>query len=95
MKGTAIQCLWITYPSLVVTIVKIRRTCFLTVCDLKFELEQVKKIGALSVHVGSLSEVSQDTLKTQDPLSIVSMLNRCDCNFAGYAETKAIIFAIL
>ena len=53
------------------------------------------KIGTLSVHVGSLSEVSQDTLKTQDPLSIVTMLNRCDCNFAGYAETKAIIFAIL
>ena len=23
------------------------------------------------------------------------MLNRCDCNFAGYAETKAIIFAML
>ena len=55
----------------------------------------LKKIGTLSVHVGSLSEVSQDTLKTQDPLSIVTMLNRCDCNFAGYAETKAIIFAML
>ena len=53
------------------------------------------KIGTLSVHVGSLSEVSQDTLKTQDALSIVTMLNRCDCNFAVYAETKAIIFAML
>ena len=28
----------------------------------------------LSIHVGSLSKVSQDTLKTQDPLSIVTML---------------------
>ena len=45
--------------------------------------------------MGSLSEVSQDTLKTQDPLSIVTMLNRCDCDFSGYGETKAIIFAML
>ena len=58
-------------------------------------LLHIPKIGTLSVHVGSLSEISQDTLKTQDPLSIVTMLNRCVCNFAGYAETKAIIFAML
>ena len=30
--------------------------------------QTIRKIGTLSVHVGSLSEVSQGTLKTQDPL---------------------------
>ena len=53
----------------------------------------------LVIHLHGLHEIILLKMGTfglyQDPLSIVTMLNRCDCNFAGYAETKAIIFAML
>ena len=50
-----------------------------------------QKIGTRSVHVGSLSEVSQDTPNYNCTLlSIVTMLNTLhDRYFAGYAQTQA------
>ena len=49
------------------------------------------KIGTRSVHVGSLSEVSQDTPNYNCTLlSIVTMLNTLhDRYFTGYAQTQA------
>ena len=51
----------------------------------------VIKIGTRSVHVGSLSEVSQDTPNYNCTLlSIVTMLNTLhELYFAGYAQTQA------
>ena len=51
----------------------------------------LSKIGTRSVHVGSLSEVSQDTPNYNCTLlSIVTMLNTLhDRYFAGYAQTQA------
>ena len=64
-------------------------------CTLPSTLE--KKIGTLSVHVGSLSKVSKDTPNYNCmyiPIGIVTILNRCDPSFAGYAETMAICNAL-
>ena len=53
--------------------------------------KQNRKIGTRSVHVGSLSEVSQDTPNYNCTLlSIVTMLNTLhDRYFTGYAQTQA------
>ena len=48
------------------------------------------KIGTRSVHVGSVSEVSQNTANyNYTSLSFVTMLNTRDRNFAVYAQTQA------
>ena len=51
----------------------------------------ILKIGTSSVHVGSLSEVSQDTFNYNCTLlSIVTMLNTLhDRYYAGYAQAQA------
>ena len=55
------------------------------------KVDAILKIGTRSVHVGSLSEVSQDTPNYNCTLlSIVTMLNTLhDRYFAGYAQTQA------
>ena len=61
-------------------------------CFLNIKMTVSNKMRVLLVRY-SLFE--QQHNETQDPLSIVTMLNRYHCNFAGYAETKTIIFAML